>query len=173
MPRQTSQLGQPPPAETEKVPPPCLEDPGDLGGQLARVRWTDGKQVFRLWQEVVPPDVRKINPRPMAALDFGCIFSNGRRPRFSRVSRKEDVKYPFSHWLEDFRSANKITCNDPIWLCLALGRRWGPQFQPAASPPTAVTSNQTSGYKLRPSSGQTRALDVFTQHHNSHSTAFL
>ena len=56
----------------------------------------------------------------------------------------DDAKYRASHWPENPNPANQTPPNDPIRSCLALGRCWGdPQFQPAASPPTAMTSAPT------------------------------
>jgi hypothetical protein len=87
------------------------------------------------------------------------------------------VKYIASHWAAVFSLANQNTRNDPIWLCLTLRGVEAPQFQPAASPPTAAPGvtpiKPTSGYKLlRPSCERRELLIVFTQHH-SHLTAFL
>lgn len=55
------------------------------------------------------------------------------------------MKYLAFHWLQTETLANQAACDDPIWLCLTLDGAGVPQFQPAASPPTAVTCNPKTG----------------------------
>lgn len=91
----------------------------------------------------------------------------------------DDAKYRASHWPENPNPANQTPPNDPIRSCLALGRCWGdPQFQPAASPPTAMTSAPTRhgpriSWRSRRSSPVLATCPSSDSHHTSHPPARL